>query len=53
MFDCTTIEFHLIDYCFCKSDQTIGILTVETIESLSETEFPKLISVKNNILRSL
>jgi|GEM_PF-1355572 len=53
MLDSTTIEFHLIDHCFRKSDKTIGILTIKTIESLSEIEFPEFISIENNIMRPL
>lgn len=53
MLDRTTIEFHLINYTFCIGHDTVGILTVETVEPLSPGEFPELVSIEDDIFFSV
>lgn len=53
VFDSAAIELHLIDYSLGISDYTIRIFTIETVESLSPSELPEPVAIKDDIFFSV
>ena len=52
MLDSTTVELHLIHDSLRVSYNTIGILTVDTVNKLPKSEFSELITINDNIIRT-